>query len=88
MSKCIQTATRKELRRWHSDQAKQILEEFKDLERLNRVLKSLFIRRAEDEPPDPNTFANLLRGIYISNLPPLQINYNLINDIPEFTFAE
>ena len=57
------------------------MEEFKDLERLHGVVKSPFIRSAKDEQPDPNTFANLSRDVYTSDLPPFEINYSLINDI-------
>ena len=70
VSKSIQKATRKELRRWHSDEAKEILEEFKDLDRMNAVLKTPFTRSTIDEQPDPNTFAKLLREVYASDLPP------------------
>ena len=44
LSKCIQKSSRKELRRWHTEQAKQILGGFKDLDRLNGILKTPFTR--------------------------------------------
>jgi hypothetical protein len=88
LSKCIQKSSRKELRRWHTEQAKQILGEFKDLDRLNGVLKTPFTRSVIEEQPDPNIFADLLREVYTSDLPPLPIDQTLIKEIPNFTFPE
>ena len=62
---------RKELRRWHSEEVQQILEEFKDLNRLNGVFKAPFTRTTTHEPINPNVFGNLLRQVYASDLPPL-----------------
>ena len=45
----IQKSMRKELRRWHSGQAKEILEEFKDLGRLDGVFKVPFTHNMVDE---------------------------------------
>ena len=41
-----------------------------------------------DEQPDPNVFANLLREVYASNMPTLQMNPMSISEIPLFTFSE
>ena len=88
LSKSIQKNMRKELRRWHGEEAQQILEEFKGLDRLDGIFKTPFTRTTTHEQVDPNVFANLLKQVYASDLPPLQIDRTMTREIPNFTFAE
>ena len=88
ISKCIQKVTRRQLRSWHTTQAKAVLTEFEKLDGLDGIHKTPFLRTNLHTPPDPDVFATALREVYASNLPKLQVDYNLIRCIPCFTYPE
>ena len=88
VSKDIQKEMRRELRKWHSTQAEKVLGEFKDLERLHGIHKAPILSMKRNEQPDPEIFASLLSQVYTSDLPNLEMNQILIQQIDLFSFRE
>ena len=88
LSKHIQKETRQELRRWHSTQSEKVLGEFKDFNRLHGIHKVPIFDTTQNKQPDREKCASLLKQVYTSELPDLQVDYDTIRNIPYFTFPE
>ena len=88
ISKVIQKETRRELRRWHTIQAEKVLGEFKDLDRLHGIYKTPIFDTKQNKGPDCEEFAFLLKQVYTSDLPDLQIDPNVMRSISHFTCSE
>ena len=78
LSKEITKETRKELRKWHAQETEHILNEFKNLDRIDDIHREPIIHKQEPKQLAPDTFNDLLRSIYSSDSPNLENNYEAL----------
>ena len=87
LSKAIMKAVRIAKRKYYSSEAKVILEQFKDLKRLDLVHGSLS-SVAPDQQCSPDSFASLLESVYASTSPCASPCLNAIRTLSRFTMQD